>query len=284
VAADRNAQAIYVASDQGVFYASMDLEARAVLPNWLRLSGNVGKRPALDVYLDDAANFLYASLEGEGVFLTLAPHRRRSPRLVSAANLGPTVAAPGSLLTIVGAKSKQVRVGGRNWPVLSAAGEETQIQVPFDAPTVETALEFEGASPGQQLRVPMARTAPVIFTDREGAALLVDGESGELLDPLVSLRAGAKVQILMSGLGAVEPAWPAALPAPAQNPPRVVAPVRVWLSGQTLTVLRSELASGYVGFYLVEVQLPVVIDRGVQTLAVEADGKMSNTILLRVSP
>ena len=76
---------------------------------------------------------------------------------------------------------------------------------------------------------------------------------------------------------------PAGTPAPQENSPRVLAPVRVWFNGQTLEVLRSELAPGYVGFYLVEVKLPPILDRGIAPLAVEAGAAMSNTILLRVT-
>ena len=64
----------------------------------------------------------------------------------------------------------------------------------------------------------------------------------------------------------------------------MLAPLRVWLNGRTLDLRRAELASGYVGFYLVEVQLPVLLDAGIAPLAVEAGGRVSNTILVRVQP
>ncbi|GAB4420434.1 MAG: hypothetical protein OHK0021_24600 [Bryobacter sp.] len=91
------------------------------------------------------------------------------------------------------------------------------------------------------------------------------------------------MQILLTGLGQVEPRWPTGEPAPLDNPPRVVAPVRVWLNGLTLEVLRAELAGGYVGFYSVVAKLPAVLDAGVVPLAVEAGGRMSNTILVPIA-
>jgi uncharacterized protein (TIGR03437 family) len=283
IAADRTGQAIYLATDRGVYYSSFDLEARSQTPLWMRLAGAIAGRPALDVHLDEASVFLYVSVEGEGLFLTQAPHRRQAPRAISAADFRSAYAAPGALVTVVGAKIDSASVNGQTLPLLSRDEGETQLQIPFSVPAVEIALDYTANGLAKQLRLPIQKTAPVIFTDREGAPLLVDAANGELLDPLAPLKAGQQVQILMTGLGQVEPAWPTGTPAPAENAPRVIAPVRVWLNGQTLEVLRSELAAGYVGFYLVEVKLPPILDRGAAPLAVEADGRMSNTILVRVA-
>lgn len=283
ITADRAGQAIYLATDRGVFYASYDLESRAAAPLWLRLTGAIAGRPALDVHLDEAGVFLYASLAGEGLFLTQAPHRRQSPRLISAADFRSLTAAPGALVTLVGAKIEAASINGAPLPLLSREDGETQFQIPFGVPATELSLDYVANGATRQLRLPLQATAPVIFTDREGAPLLVDAASGELMDPLAPLHAGQRIQILMTGLGKVEPQWPAGTPAPQENSPRVLAPLRVWFNGQTLEVLRSELAPGYVGFYLVEVKLPPILDRGVAPLAVEAGATMSNTILLRVN-
>lgn len=283
IAADRQGQAIYLATDRGVFYAAYDLESRSQVPLWLRLAGTIAGRPALDVHLDEAAVFLYASIEGEGLFLTQAPHRRQTPRAISAADFRSLSAAPGALLTVVGAKIDAASINGAPLPVLSREDGESQLQIPFGVPAAELSLNYVSNGFTRQLRLPLQATAPVIFTDREGAPLLVDAASGELMDPLAPLKAGQQIQILMTGLGEVEPNWPAGAPAPQENSPRVLAPVRVWFNGQTLEVLRSELAPGYVGFYLVEVKLPPILDRGIAPLAVEAGAAMSNTILLRVT-
>lgn len=283
IAADLQGQAIYVATDRGVFYTSFDLESRSQLPLWLRLAGSIAGRPALDVHLDEASVFLYASIEGEGLFLTQAPHRRQAPRAISAADFRTLNAAPGALVTVIGAKIDSASINGSPLPLLSREDGETQLQIPFGVPAAELSLDYVANGFARQLRLPLNATAPVIFTDREGAPLLVDAASGELMDPLSPLKAGQQVQILMTGLGEVEPSWPVGTAAPQENSPRVLAPVRVWFNGQTLEVLRSELAPGYVGFYLVEVKLPPIVDRGVAPLAVEAGSQMSNTILLRVA-
>ena len=77
--------------------------------------------------------------------------------------------------------------------------------------------------------------------------MLLDGDSGVLLDALTPAHSGSRVQILATGLGRVRPAWPTGVAAPLQEPPRVIAPVRAYLNGTPLEVTRATLAPGYVG-------------------------------------
>lgn len=283
IAAERSSGAIYVATERGVYYTLNNLEIASAPTSWIRLGGNLPREAALDVMLNEGGNFLYVSLAGEGVFLTHAPHRRRSPALVSSADLVSKAAAPGGLMSVVGVRLTDAQLGGRKVPILSANTDETQIQIPYDAVWPSPALELGAAAGAFRLDLELAETAPAIFTDRDGAPLLLDAESGELLDPTVPLRAGMRVQVLLTGLGRVEPSWPAGIAAPAANPPRVVAPVRVWFNDQTLEVSKAELAAGYVGFYAVETKLPPVLDSGFASLRVEAAGRNSNTIQIRTT-
>ncbi|WP_162179869.1 hypothetical protein [Bryobacter aggregatus] len=283
VAADRGSGAIYLATERGVYYTLNNLEIAANPTSWIRLGGNLPKDPALDVLLDEGANFLYTSLAGNGVFLTYAPHRRRNPLLISAANLESRTASPGALMSLVGMKLTQAQIAGKALPILSATTDETQVQIPYDTAVPSATLDLSNGNGALRLDLDLTETAPVIFTDRDGAPLVLDAETGELIDPSTPLRAGMRVQILLSGLGRVEPEWPAGVAAPSSNPPRVVAPVRVWLDGKTLEVSKAELASGYVGFYAVETRLPPVLDNTVLPLTVEAGGRSSNTILIRTA-
>jgi uncharacterized protein (TIGR03437 family) len=282
--ADHTSGAIYLATELGVYYTLNNLEVSSGPTSWVRLGGNLPRAAALDVLLNEGGNFLYASITGEGVFLTYAPHRRRSPALISAGDLTSRAASPGSLMSVVGLKLSQAQIAGRSLPILSANNDETQLQIPYDAAIPSPAIELNSAT-GATLRLDLdlADTAPVIFTDRDGAPLVLDAETGELLDPSRPLRAGMRIQILATGLGRVEPSWPAGVAAPAQNSPRVVAPVRVWLNGQTLELSKAELASGYVGFYAIETKLPPVLDDAIAELRIEAAGRFSNTIQVRTS-
>lgn len=47
---------------------------------------------------------------------------------------------------------------------------------------------------------------------------------------------------------------------------------------------RATLAPGYVGFYLIEVQVPRIVDAGPAELYVEADGQVSNRVRVYLEP
>jgi len=283
LAADRASGGIYLATDRGVYYTLNNLEIGSGPTSWIRLGGNLPREAALDVLLNDGGNFLYVSIAGEGVFLTYAPHRRRVPALMSAADSNSRAAAPGGLMSVVGMKLTQAQLAGRSLPILSATADETQLQIPYDAVVPSPLLELSSEGGNLRMDLELAETAPVIFTDRDGAPLLLDAESGELLDATQPLRAGMRVQILLTGLGRVEPEWPTGVAAPLTNSPKVVAAVRVWMNSQTLEVSKAELAGGYVGFYAVEIKLPPIVDRGLASLRVEAGGRYSNTIRVQTA-
>jgi uncharacterized protein (TIGR03437 family) len=284
VAADRSTGAVYVATDAGVFESTMSLNAADPLaPSW-SLVGGLPVAPAMDVRLDDGANQLYVTILGYGVHATSAPHRARAPKLVNAADFTSRAAAPGSLLSVVGASVTEGRTGTSAVPILANAPAESQIQVPFEAAGTALQLVLESTRGRLLLNAPLAMVSPAIFVDRDGAPMLLDAASGVMLDAATPARAGSHIQILATGLGRVRPDWPTGLAAPLDNPPQVVAPVRAFLDGVPVDVLQSTLAPGYVGFYLIEVRLPEIVNRGAAILSVEAGGRMSNRVRVFVEP
>ena len=65
--------------------------------------------------LDAGGNQIYAALDGYGVYTAIAPHRLRDARVVSAADYSAKPAAPGALLSVLGARvesASQRRRGG----------------------------------------------------------------------------------------------------------------------------------------------------------------------------
>jgi len=64
----------------------------------------------------------------------------------------------------------------------------------------------------------------------------------------------------------------------------VEAPVRAWLGSVPLAVRRAILAPGYAGFYLVEAELPALLDEGIHELVVEAGGIRSNPVRIYAVP
>lgn len=284
VTADPASGAVYLATDRGVFFTRADLIAAGPATNWSPLGGGLPSGRALDVRLDAEGNQLFVALEGYGVYTGLAPHRLGSLRVVNAADFSQRPAAPGSLVSVLGGRVRTARAGELNFPVLAASDTESQIQVPFEVRDRLIALALEGGARQVVVGLPVRSVSPAIFVDRDGTPLLVSGDSGVLLDAMTPAFSNSRVQILATGLGQVRPEWPSGLAAPAENPPQVVAQVRAFLDGEPLEVTRAVLAPGYVGLYLVEVQLPAVLNRGPAELYVEAEGLPSNAVRLYLEP
>ena len=82
----------------------------------------------------------------------------------------------------------------------------------------------------------------------------------------------------------MRPDWPTNLAAPHQNPPAVAASVRVYLDGSPLRVTRATLAPDFIGFYLIEAQLPMIANLGTSELFISADGQESNRVQVVMEP
>lgn len=284
VAADRASGAIYAATRQGVFFTRTDLGSLGAATPWTALSG-LPSAAAADVRLDDGAHQLWVALEGLGTYVALAPHRLDDPRVVSAADFVARAVAPGSLVSVAGAKVDAARAGTLNVPVLAASDTESQLQVPFEARGSTLSLAIDSAT-GSRVFEPLllGPASPAIFVNRDGAPLLLDADSGMLLDAMHPAHSGARIQILSTGLGQVTPAWPTGMAAPLDNPPRVATPVKAWLDRTPVAITRAVLAPGYVGFYLVEIEVPKIVDSGPAELYLEAAGAASNRVRVYIEP
>jgi uncharacterized protein (TIGR03437 family) len=74
------------------------------------------------------------------------------------------------------------------------------------------------------------------------------------------------------------------MPAPLDSPPAVVAPMTVYLDRSPVEVTRAVLAPGYVGLYLVEVQLPALVNSGPAELYIASDNQRSNRVRVWIEP
>jgi len=282
VVADRAAGVVYAATDAGIFYARADLETPTrVAPECISLRANARGR---DVKLDPTGNQLYIALDGYGVFATAAPHRLQTVRLVNAADFSTRPAAPGSLVSVLGARVNSARTGELNFPVLAASDGESQIQVPFETAPAMVPLALDAAGKRLTLGLPVQAVSPAIFVSRDGAPMLQDADSGLMLDPRNAARSNSRVQIFATGLGKVRPDWPTGLAAPLEQPPTVSADVRAFLDRAPVAVTRATLAPGYVGLYLIELQLPAIVNAGPAELYISADGQESNRVQVYLEP
>jgi uncharacterized protein (TIGR03437 family) len=283
VTADRVSGAIYVATDAGVFSTATDLGSAGRSGTWTSLSGSLPAAAATDVKLDAGGNQIYAALDGYGVYTALAPHRLRDARVVSAADYSSRPTAPGALLSVLGARVESAKSGDDVVaPVLDASDTASQIQVPFSATGNTVSLSLEAAEGPLTFQILLRSVSPAIFVDPEGTPLIVDAASGVLLDASKPAHASSRIQVLATGLGQVKPDWPTGLQAPLKDPPRVVATVRAYLDGSPVEVTQASLAPEYVGFYLIEIQIPRITNAGPAELYLEAEGQQSNRVRLYV--
>lgn len=284
LASDVDSGAVYASADGGVFVNYLDLRNGGAGTGWTRLELPAAARRSIawDVKLDEGGHQLFAAIDGAGVFATLAPHRLRDPKVVNAADRSQRAAAPGTLLSVIGSTLASARAGNLDAPLLGASGGESQIQIPFEVTGTELPLSLSSATERRQVQLPLRATSPAIFVDRDGTPMLLDADKGVLIEPGRAVRAGSRLQILATGLGRVTPEWPTGTPAPSENSPRVVAPVRVLVDRVPVEVTRATLAPGFVGFYLIEVVLPEVVNNGPAELYLEAAGESSGRVTIQL--
>lgn len=283
VTADRASGAIYIATDSGVFFTMTDLATAGSPTSWVPLTSNLATA-ATDVKLDAGANQLYAALDGYGIYTAIAPHRFQNARVVSAADYSSRPAAPGALLSVLGTRVESARSADTVVPVLDASPTASQIQVPFEATGNSISLSLEAAAGRLTVGLPLQSVSPAIFVDPEGTPLIMDADTGVLLDSSKPAHANSRIQILATGLGQVRPDWPTGMAAPHTDPPHVVAPVHAYLDGVPIEVTQATLAPDYVGFYLIEIQLPAIVNIGSAELFVEAGSHESNRVRLYTEP
>jgi uncharacterized protein (TIGR03437 family) len=282
VTGERAAGAVYVATDQGVFWAKVDLDNASTTPaTWVPLTG-LPQAGASDVYLDPSGIQLYTAVDGYGVYATAAPHRLRSVRLVNAADFSTRAAAPGSLMSVIGGRVNAVRGGNLDYPILAAAADASQIQVPFEAVGPSVTLALQTSTGAVRLGMQVQPVSPDIFISHDGAPMLQDADTGLLLDARKTAHAGSRIQVFATGLGKVTPDWPSGTPARVDNPPAVAATVRAFLNGAPVPVRSATLAGGYIGFYVVELQLPTLNNAGPAELYITADGVESNRVQITI--
>lgn len=283
VAADWNSGTLYAGTEQGLFLTTGSLANPGPATTWTAVAG-LPEAPVRDIKLDAGGNQLFVAVDGYGVYAAMAPHRYRDLRLVSAGDYRLRPAAPGSLLSVLGRNVASARSGDTPVPVLAASDAESQIQVPFEAVGTAFPLDLESAGGATSIGVALRRAAPAIFVDRDNSPLLLNADTGVLLDAMNPAPAGGRLQILATGLGGVKPDWPTGMPAPLENPPAVSLPVRVYLDRAPVEVARATLAPGYVGFYLIEVRVPEIVNAGASELYVEVDGQESNRVRVWLAP
>tara|TARA_B100001123_G_scaffold448368_2_gene609227 strand:+ start:117871 stop:119901 length:2031 start_codon:yes stop_codon:yes gene_type:complete len=278
---DSSTGATYIAGEVGIFYTVLNLIEPAAISQWESL----GRFPATakDILLDTVAGRLYAVIEGYGVFAANAPNVSNIPRVLNAADLTERDVAPGGLLAIFGKALTGARIDGLLAPLLFSDDRGIQIQVPYEAEGHFVELELITRSGSHITRYPLAKIAPAIFVDG-GNPLVFDAATGRLVDTAYPAVSGGRILILATGLGAVKPEWPTGVSAPRESPPEVLEKIQVYLDDIPLRVISATLAVGYIGTYVVDVEVPFLSTARRGDLFLEAANKRSNRVRIWVGP
>jgi uncharacterized protein (TIGR03437 family) len=285
IAAESSAGVVYLATDRGVFSGRLSLNAADQVPaKWSSALGNLPIAKAWDARLN-ADGTLTVLLDGYGVFETPAPHRSLTPRVVNGADMSDRAAAPGSLISVLGANVRQATSEQNVYPILLATDQSSQLQVPFEVTPGMLQLAVQGEGGGVWTApLNVKEAAPAIFVDADGSPMIEDAASGLVIDAGTPLQAGTVIAVLATGLGRVTPAWPTGVPAPVESPPAVVAPVTAFLDGTPIRVINATLAPTFVGNYLVELEIPSLVNRGANELRIVVNGEESNRVKLYLEP
>lgn len=281
---------LFLAAGQSLYRIPVDFRSMsrpsAAAP--LRLEGLPA--PALDLRLDPSGTVLFAIAENRGVFTIDTPAPATTPFARNSANLSRDGAAPGALLSIYGDPLRQLRANGEPAALLGAGVSSTQIQLPYSLSSDRVELAMEPVSspnrqgnPIHRLSLPLRRAAPAVFLHPDGSPFVLHPDNGLFMDENNPLTPGARFHVLMTGLGAVSPDWPAGMAAPLENPPVVLAPVEAFVNGLRVPVTKATLAPGYAGIYQVEVELPAVLDEGIAEFYLVAGGAPSNRVPLHIA-
>lgn len=284
ITADSSAGVVYAATDTGIYSGRLSLNAADRVPaKWVSVSGDLPIAAAWDARLNMDGT-LTVLLDGYGAFEAMAPHLVQTPRIVNAADMTDRAAAPGSLISVLGASVRQATGGQNAFPVLLASDQSSQLQVPFEVTPGLVQLAVQGTQGSWVAPLNVKEAAPAIFVDTDGAPMLQDADSQLVIDAGTPLHPGARVQVLATGLGKVTPEWPTNTPAPVDSPPSVVAPVTAFLDGIPVQVISATLAPTLIGNYLVELQIPTFVNRGASELHIVVNGEESNRVKLYLEP
>jgi uncharacterized protein (TIGR03437 family) len=281
VAVDAAAGVAYVAGDRGAFTARIDMTSSASVAAWQMLPGLPEAR-AVDVRLDVLRDTLYVALDGYGLYAAPSPYKTPAVRVLTAADEPAQAAAPGVLLHVQGNGLSQVKSEAGDLAMISSLPTSAQVQVPFDAGGSTLALTVQSSQGESRLSLPMRAVAPAILVDGEGVPILIDAASGLTLDARNMAHPGERIQVFASGLGRVNPDWRAGVPAP-EDAPVVIARVEARLNGAPVEVTRATLAPGYVGLYLVELQVPGLLNAGAGDFSLQVNGEDSNHVKILLS-
>src|SRR5258707_1093055 len=83
--------------------------------------------------------------------------------------------------------------------------EQSQIQVPFEVTGSTLNLSMESSTGRITMGLALRSVSPAIFVDRDGGPIVLNADTGLLLDAATPARSNSRLQIFTTGLGKVTP-------------------------------------------------------------------------------
>ena len=237
--------------------------------------------------LDSGAIQLWVALEGYGLYQTMAPHRAGDPRLIDSAGLIARAAAPGTLFSIEGARVSSANAGGLPVPVLFATDTGSQIQIPF-----EMRGDSRGVGHRRAGRSAHASAGAAGFgraRDPAGSAAMARRCCSMPITACCWMPCIRRIRMRASR------SWPRASAKCSPRGPPVCRLRRIRRIPWRLPSARCSMAlpcrsparfssPKYVGMYLVEIEIPNIVNYGPAELYIEVDGQPSNRVRVYIEP
>ena len=172
----------------------------------------------------------------------------------------------------------EISLMGGTSPVINAV-------VPFGVTgSTATIVATVNGTLSNSVQVPLAATAPGIFSVPPNG--ISGGAMRHLDGTLVSATAPASrnefISVYLTGLGATNPAVGDGAAAPGAEPlARITGPVAVYVGGQPVTNVQfAGLAPTFAGLYQLNIQIPIAIASGAQSLAVQTNEGFTDMVTI----
>jgi len=217
---------------------------------------------------------------------------------VREAATGGSALAPGALASLFGANlapgdttaagfplprtlaGATLKLDGRPVPLLYAGRNQVNFQIPFGLAPGRHELTVENAGGAAQLPLTLSAVAPAIFRAGDGPALI--HPDGALVSSGRPARPGELLTVFLTGLGPPLGPLPDGVAAPASQPVRIDAVVRVEAGGEECEVLFAGFTPGFAGLNQVNFRLPAGVAAGTVSLRVTANGAASGVAAIPV--
>jgi uncharacterized protein (TIGR03437 family) len=196
--------------------------------------------------------------------------------------LAPITAGPAPVPLPLALADVSVTINGLAAPLLYVSPTLIDAQVPAGIPPGQAAMVVRtGGVASQPVSIAVRRTAPGIFTDSNGQAVVLNAD-GSANSPQNGAAAGTTVSLFLTGVGPVDLAIDDGAAPPDGMPVHATLPVSVTINTVPATVMFAGLAPHAAGLARIDLKVPALAG-GSHPLTVTIGGAASNTARISIS-